>query len=109
MAKTTVTPTKGEALFIWRRRRGLRQVEEAANRGVHPDVYRDWEADRRPDTQPRQQLGPLKPHEMCVLLRRRAGMKQKELAQILGCTRLWVIKMEEGTAPSGMLREYWGV
>lgn len=104
-----VTPTKGESLIIWRRRQGFNQVQAAAEYNVHPDRYRDWEADKRTEDQPRQHLGPLKPHEVCYLLRRRADKTQREVAADIGMTRLWVIKMEEGTAPVERLREYWGV
>lgn len=106
---TIVTPTRGESLVIWRRREGLNQVDAAAKYGVHPDRYRDWEADKRDDDQPRKHLGQLKPHEVCYLLRRRAGKTQREVAAAIGMTRLWVIKMEEGTAPVERLREFWGV
>ena len=34
--------------------------------------------------------------------------KQREIAAALGCTRLWVIQMEDGKAPVERLREYWG-
>ena len=104
-----VTPTKGESLIIWRRRKGFNQVQAAAEFDVHPDRYRDWEADKRLEDQPRQHLGPLKPHEVCYLLRRRDNKTQREVAADIGMTRLWVIKMEEGTAPVERLREYWGV
>jgi len=104
----TVTPTKGESLLLHRRRKGLNQIEAAKEYGVHPDRYREWEADRRLDDQPCQHLGQLKPHEVCFLLRRRSGKKQREIAAALGCTRLWLIQMESGNAPVERLREYWG-
>ena len=103
-----LTPTKGESLLLHRRRKGLNQIEAAKEYDVHVDKYRDWEADRRPDDQPRRRLGELKPHEVCFLLRRRAGKTQREVAAALGCTRLWVIQMEDGKAPVERLREYWG-
>lgn len=104
----TVTPTRGESLLLWRRRKNLNQVEAAAEYNVHPDRYREWEADKRTTDQPRQHLGQLKPHEVCLLLRRRAGKTQREVAAALGCTRLWLIQMESGNAPVERLREYWG-
>jgi hypothetical protein len=104
----TVTPTRGESLLLWRRRKNLNQVEAAKEYGVPPDRYREWEADRRLDDQPRRHLGELKPHEVCFLLRRRAGKTQREVAAAIGCTRFWVIKMEGGKAPVERLREYWG-
>jgi len=104
----TVTPTRGESLLLWRRRKNLSQVEAAKEYGVHPDRYREWEADKRTIDQPRRHLGQLKPHEVCFLLRRRAGKTQQEVAAAIGCTRLWVIRMEGGKAPVERLVEYWG-
>ncbi len=104
----TVTPTKGERLLLHRRRKGLNQIEAAKEYGVPPDRYREWEADRRLDDQPRRHLGEVKPHEVCFLLRRRAGKTQREVAAAIGCTRLWVIQMEGGKAPVERLVEYWG-
>lgn len=103
-----LTPTKGESLLLHRRRKGLNQIEAAKEYDVPVDKYRDWEADRRLDDQPRRHLGELKPHEVCFLLRRRSGKTQREIAAALGCTRLWVIQMEDGKAPVERLREYWG-
>lgn len=105
----TITPTRGESLVLWRRRKGLNQIQAAEEFEAHPDRYREWEADKRVDDQPRKHLGQLKIHEICFLLRRRAGKTQREVAEAIGLTRLWVIKMEEGTAPTERLREYWGV
>ena len=95
--------------MLWRRRKGLNQVQAASEYNVHPDRYREWEADRRTEDQPRRHLGELKPHELCLLARRRAGLTQRQVAEAIGTTRLWVIKMEEGAAPVERLREYWGI
>lgn len=72
------------------------------------DVYRAWEAGKRSDfTAPR--IGKLKDFEKCYLLRRRKRMTQRELAKRICCTRLWVLKMEEGSAPAERLVQYWKV
>lgn len=105
----TITPTRGESLLLGRRRKGLNQLQAAAERNVHVDRYREWEADRRTEDQPFQRLGRLKPNEVCFILRRRAGRTQREVAEVIGCTRLWVLQMEDGKAPVERLREYWGV
>lgn len=109
MAGKKVTPTKAESLLIWRRRRKFKQVEAAAEFGVSVDIYREWEAARRLHDLPRQHLGHLHPHEVCLLMRRREEWTQRQLADAIGCTRLWVIQMENGDAPAERLREYWGV
>lgn len=101
-----VSPTRGESLFIQRRRKDQTQVEAAADYNVSADTYREWEADRGENV-PRAVLGQLKPHEMCVLMRRRAKLTQKQLAGKVGCTRLWVIQMENGEASPDRLVAYW--
>lgn len=109
MSGPIVTPTRGESLLLWRRRADLNQVEAAAIFKTSPDIYREWEADRRTGDQPRKHLGALKLHEVCLIMRRRAGQTQRELAKALGCTRLWVISMESGEAPVDRLRQHWGI
>lgn len=103
-----VTPTHGESLLLDRRRKNHTQVEAAVAHQVSVDVYRDWEADHGGDI-PRMQLGQLKPHEICLILRRRAKLTQKQLAAKLGVTRLWVIQMENGEVATERLTSFWGV
>lgn len=103
-----ITPTREESLILWRRRNGYTQQQAAAEYCVSLDRYREWESGN-PSNSPRQHLGLLRPHEVCYLLRRRSGKLQREIAAEIGLTRLWVIKMEAGTAPIERLREYWGV
>lgn len=103
-----ITLTKGESLLIWRRRLGFNQIQAAGECNVQPDHYRDWEMDKREDA-PRRLLGQLKPHELCLILRRRAGKTQREIASALGCSRLWLIHIENGNAPVERLCDYWGV
>lgn len=102
--------TPGETLLIWRRRKGLGQVDAAAELRVHVDRYRAWEADALPKV-PTRHTGPVQPHEKCYLMRRRQRpkMTQMALAARLGVTRLWVIQMEDGVAPADRLRNFWKV
>lgn len=112
MAGKTVITTKAEALYLWRRRQaGMSQTLAAAALGVGVDIYRDWETGRRDHDVPqmRKRLGALKPCEVCAILRRREGLTQRQLAKLMGCTRLWVLQMEAGNAPDDRLREHWGV
>jgi len=99
--------TNGETLLIWRTREGFNQVTAAAQLRVQVALYREWEADRRKP--PRRQNGKLHPRERCLIARRRMGLKQRELAQRLGVSRLWVIQMESGAAPPDRLCEFWGL
>ncbi len=97
-----------ESLVVWRRRKEYNQTQAAAEFGVHVDRYRAWEAGRG-EPIPRRLLGQLRTHEKCFLMRRRRGLTQKALARLMGCTRLWVIQMEDGKAPADRLKQYWKV
>jgi hypothetical protein len=46
-------------------------------------------------------------NERCVLLRLRNSLTQRNVADRLGCTRLWVNRMERGLAPCRQLVEFW--
>lgn len=100
-------PTRGESLLLERRRKAENQLQAAARYGVHVDTYRAWETDERPEDVPPYNAGHLKPHEVCLLRRRRSGKTQREVAAALGMTRLWVIKMELGEASVDRLKGYW--
>lgn len=103
---TVITPTIPESLILHRRRRNLNQFEAADLFGVTYDAYREWER-KGSEMGPRQQVGHLKPYEVCYLQRRRTGKTQKEIAKTIGTSRLWVLRMEAGQAPVGRLRDFW--
>ena len=107
MSGPLITPTKGEALFVWRRRAEMNQVDAAEELGVSPDKYREWEADRGGDI-PRKAVGQLKDYEAYTLLRRRKKMTQDEVARRIGVSRLWVHQMEAGQGPIERLAQFWG-
>lgn len=52
-------------------------------------------------------LGRLAQHEVCFILRRRAGLTQREVAAQLGRSTRWVTMMEIGEAPIRELWEFW--
>lgn len=109
MSAVAITPTPQENLYIWRRRKNMNQVEAADALGVTVDRYRAWETGEVTTAVPYRNAGKLSIPEKCVLLRRRAGLTQREIAETLGCTRLWVNHMEKGTVPVDRLQEHWGV
>lgn len=98
--------TNGETLQLWRRRHDLTQEQAAEKIKANIDRYREWEANRGLYV-PRKNLGEVKTHEYCYILRRRSGLSQRELAHKMGVTRLWVIQMEGGSAPVERLKHYW--
>jgi len=101
--------TSAEALVLWRRRKQLTQVQAAAQLGCAVDRLRSWESAEARSKPPRMQLGVIKMYERCFILRRRATpkMTQEALAARIGVSKLWVIRMEEGTAPTDRLVNFW--
>lgn len=45
--------------------------------------------------------------EWCRVARWRAGKSQREIAEMLGMSKLWVVKMESGEAPIDGLIQFW--
>jgi transcriptional regulator with XRE-family HTH domain len=101
----------GERLLIMRLRKRMTQSQMAAHFGVPTKTYRAWENGYRdksipPGTVP---LGQLRIHEICRLLRKRAGKTQRQVAEEMGITRLWVFIMERGEGQTYRLANYWGL
>lgn len=101
--------TPAEALVLWRRRKQLTQMQAAEHFGCAVDRVRAWEAGEAPSKPPKCPLGVIKMYERCFILRRRTTpkMTQPALAERLGVSKLWVLRMEEGTAPVDRLVTYW--
>jgi len=98
--------TAGELYFVERRRWEMNQLEMAnvleVSRSSYARVERDeLELDDIPD------IGELRDVEFCVLMRRRAGMTQAEVALGMGCSRAWVNKMENAVVNCETLTRYW--
>lgn len=111
--------SSGERLFLLRRRSGLTQARAAHLLGVGVDKYVEYESDQR---QPESAVvdgkvvkikrgnvpvGTVEDSEVCVILRRRSGMLQKELADLMGVSRIWINFMENGARPCHTLIEFW--
>lgn len=99
---------RNETLLIGRLRRGLSQDGAAARFGVPVKIYRSWERSRPPRGRA-WAVEPDRPtaQERCLVLRRRAGLTQAQVARHLGCSRWWVNQMENGNAPVRALAEFW--
>lgn len=101
-----------ESLFIKRRRAGLTQKQMSAYLGVTYARYRCWVRNEIKDKEilPAINLGPkLKPMEICVIKRRRKGLKQKEVAKELGVKTPLVSMMEKEKIDGQRLLWFWGL
>lgn len=97
-----------ERLLIHRRRQDLTQAEMAKRLGVSRKTYsrleRGLKTEVRPDT---PSVEPLRDHEQCMIMRRRAGWSQEMCAEQLGVSRYWFRLMEMGQAGCEKLVGYW--
>lgn len=106
--------TRGELMFVYRRRRGLTQVEAAEAAGVGTNQYREWELGEeeptREEVRSMKAGGALEIHEIATTLRRREGMTQPELAEKLGISTNWLCRMEKGEVDMNQgLFDYWNL
>ena len=104
--------TFGETLFLWRRRHAWTQDQLARRWRTTWRRIRDYEHDRQLHLCPKTLadvtlVGPVLPYERCVLLRRREGLRQCDVARRIGITTFWLRLMELGEAPTKRLEEYW--
>lgn len=104
---SNIRPTRPERLLINRRRLGLTQAEAARMHGVPVSRYNKWEKGHLEDGCPDQQVGVLRPHEACLLARRRSGLTQERVSQDMDVCRWWVNNMERGLVPCDSLVAYW--
>ena len=105
-----LTLTKGERLLLDRKRRAETQAQAAVRYNVSPKIYGLWERDQYEASMGIDTsflLGRLKPHERCLIRRRREQLTQGALAKRMGCSRWWLLRMEQGEAPVRDLVEYW--
>lgn len=101
--------TVGERLLIARRRSNESQETVARRLGMTRNTYgrleRDDEDLHSGISLP--ELGELTQEEICILLRRRAGLTQEECADKIGVTRFWFNQMEMGKVSSSDLVKFW--
>jgi DNA-binding XRE family transcriptional regulator len=99
----------GERLLIARRRSNESQETAARRFGMTRNTYgrleRDDEDLHSDISLP--ELGELMQEEICILLRRRAGLTQEECADKIGFTRFWFNQMEMGKVSSSDLVKFW--
>ncbi|QDP61575.1 MAG: hypothetical protein Tp138OMZ00d2C19078261_36 [Prokaryotic dsDNA virus sp.] len=92
--------SNSEKLLIARRRSNFTQEAMAAIYGVSRNVYGEMERGQREVKDYREgNVEPLKDHEKLLIARRRAELKQEDIAEEIGVTRYWLNRMELGHVP----------
>ena len=104
-----VKPGLGGANLTRRRRLGWSQEAAAHHYLVPVLTYSKWERGQIDCPKKVAPLKNLKPHERAIIYRRRAGLRQADIAASLGCSRYWVHRMETGIENADNLILYWEV
>lgn len=97
--------TPGEKLIVWRTRERYSFPDAAKFYGVSEKTYRAWEQGRMDP--PNVQLGGIEPYEHFHVLRLRAGMTRRELADKVGKNPAAIQAEETGKAPCRSLVWFW--
>lgn len=97
--------TLHEKIFIERKRSKETIHMAAARHGVSVRTYRMWENGE--GDPPNVNLQGIEQREHFMILRMRAGMRQGDLAKLIGVNQTAVGKMEQGTCPLHSLVDFW--
>lgn len=97
--------TRGEALLLERRRLNETQRKAARRHKVPYSRYSAWERDQIQG--PATRIRVAKPHERCLLYRRRAKETQETVALSVGMCRYQLNQMERGDIPCDDLLWHW--
>lgn len=104
--------SEAERLFLWRHRRNVPRHVAASDLGVDVETYADWEEGRQRirqwDSAATVLVDCVLPPEHFILLRRRAGMTQPDVARAIGCCKQHISRMERGEKSLDALQEFWG-
>lgn len=92
--------TRGEALWLTRRRAGHTQRAAAVQWRVSEERYRRWERDRGAGPLVRWGLASLNSAEYCALIRRRAGLTLEEMSALSGVSRVALCRAERAWTSS---------
>lgn len=99
--------TNGESWFLHRRSLGFRQEEMAARLKISHYSYKMIEYDRVDTPVLVPAIKVLRPHEVCAICRRRAGISQLKIAKALKVSRWWLVQMENGDIDCAPLLKWW--
>lgn len=86
--------SKGEKLFLDRRKKGLTQPKMALALGIDYYRYRELEQKGHLDDTVKDITQNVCRGDYCTVMRRRLGLSQEEIAERLGTTRYIVNRME---------------
>jgi predicted XRE-type DNA-binding protein len=97
-----------ETLLIWRKRHELNQSQAAKEFRCSLFQFKLAEYGKPMEGffYPREIL-KLAPHEKCLIYRKRAKLKQSEVAKKLGICRDWLRQQESGKIPCDKLLAHW--
>lgn len=98
--------TRGEKLYLQRKRFRQNSADSAARHDVSVEQYRRWEIDA--ETGPDVFLGGIELREHYAIMRRRMGLTLQDLADRMGCSINTVSRAESGNGPLTRVIEYWG-
>lgn len=102
--------TPQEMLLLWRRRKQWNQKKAAEHYNVPYVTYNFAESGKAKNFKyKKMNLLPLKDHEKCFILRRRAGKTQEEIATQIGCGVYWLRLQELGKVKAPKLVAHWGI
>lgn len=101
--------TAPEKLLIWRGRLRLGQEDAGKRFDCSAWTYGEMERGRVeiPSYVWRGEFA-VRPNEYCLLSRRRSGLLQREVARLMGCSKIWVSRMEKGLENCDRLVMFWG-
>jgi len=97
----------GEALLVKRRKKGLTQTQAAKEMGVCKSTYVTRELEKFELGKQSNETIMVSPGTFCMILRRRADMKQSTLAKILGMSRQSLYSMESDKFNPRRLLTHW--
>lgn len=99
----------GEKMFLLRKRLGLNQNRMAERIKVSSHNYKLIEYDilTPEDLEKETTVDAIEPHELCMILRRRFGIKQAEVAKKMKLCRNWFRQMETGKINCHRLLAFW--
>lgn len=100
-------PDKHERLYIYRRRARLKIHQLARMLAISNTQYMRWERGEAWENCPDIDVGELSQMEVCILLRRRAGLTIHQLAERWGKSHSAVDRMEHELIRTDDLIEYW--